>query len=314
MPFTTGRDLKEDILFRAGESATIIGWNSKAVDYLNRAYRALCAGASEYLPEFVDDWWWMRDTGTLILDPPQTGSVAVTKGSANITFAIGPTDSMVGRRLRIISHPDLFQVLTHTAGAAAAVLDTVYTGDTNAAAEYLAMKTEYALSSSVSFLISPMMAYREVNQIIGMTPERMDQIFPLSRLQTGAPIAFALENIRTVRFSHGGLRDGRSMRVDYRFKPTVSDLVDSPSSIPLVPLEFRHLLSDMALTYLFVDKNDDRAAASSASARSGLAAMVRMNRRNITKIDPRAGHIYARQGYRIDQLRPLRTESGHIIG
>lgn len=310
MPFASGRELKEDVLFRAGESLTVSSWNVRALDYLNRVYRSLCAGASEYLPEFVDDWWWMRSKTTLILEPALEGDVTVTKGSANITFGAAPADSLAGWRIRMEGGPDVFVVLTHVAAAAAAVLDTEFTGDTGTR-RYTAMKVDYALSSAVSSLVSPMISYRERGQIIGMTPERMDMLFPLSRLSAGAPMAFALEDSQLVRFSHGGLLNDRSMRIEYRYKPIVADITDSLASLPLVPIEYRHLLSDMALTYLFMDKNDDRAAASSAAAKSGLIAMVRENRRRMAKMDNTIGKIMPRGG---DHRGPLRTESGLIIG
>jgi hypothetical protein len=127
---------------------------------------------------------------------------------------------------------------------------------------------------------------------------------------------FALEDSQTVRFSHGGRTDGQSMRIDYRYRPIVDDLTDSTSSTPLVPAEWRHLLSDMALTYLLLDKNDDRSNAVALSARTGLAAMLKENRRRLTKMGGGAtGHIYPRQsGKYSDTDQVLRTESGLIIG
>jgi len=175
------------------------------------------------------------------------------------------------------------------------------------------MKVTYTLSASVASIVAPMVGFRDNPRIIGLSPERMDELYPMPELTTGIPEAFALENTQTVRFSHGGRTDGASMRVEYRYRPVVADLYDSVASVPLVPLEWRHLLADMALTYLLLDKNDDRSNAIALSARTGLAAMLKENRRRIPKMDTLTGHIFPRAST-MNTRSPLRTESGLIIG
>jgi hypothetical protein len=108
------------------------------------------------------------------------------------------------------------------------------------------------------------------------------------------------------------------MRVEYRFRKTVVDLAYSVSSFPLVPLEYRAVLADMALTYVWLDKNDDRSNAVALGARTGLAAMFKENRRKLSKMgSDTMGHIYPRQssapGFG-NSRGPLRTASGLIIG
>ena len=316
MPLSNARELKEDVLFRASEPLTGSGWNTKVIDYINRVYRTLSTGASEFLPEYVEDWWWMRQEASILLEPVyDTGTVAVIQGSTAITFSPAPADSQAGRRLRIKSGsapPDLFVIATHTAGAGPAVLDGAYTGETNVAASFDSMKVEYALSAAVQVLMSPIVAFQMPDRIFGVPPERMDELFPLVRLRPGIPQCFALEDERTVRFSHGGKTNGKQMRVEYRFRPFVTDLTDSISSIPLVPTQWMHVLSDMALVYVLLDKNDDRSNAAALGARTGLAAMLKENRRRNVKMDYLAGHIAPRAGGKAKG--PLRTESGLIIG
>jgi len=317
VPLANARELKEDVLFRASEPINgSSGWDSKVMDYINRVYRTLSTGASEFLPEYVEDWWWMRQDATLLLEPVYSvGTVAVVQGSAAITFTPAPADSQAGRRLRIKSGtapPDVFVIAAHTGGAGPATLDGNYTGETNALASFDSMKIEYALSSSVQVLMSPIVAFQMPDRIYGVPPERMDELFPLVRLRPGIPQAFALEDERTVRFSHGGKNDGKHMRVEYRFRPFVIDLTDSIGSIPLVPTQWMHVLSDMALVYVLLDKNDDRSNAAALGARTGLAAMLKENRRRNVKMDYLAGHIAPRQNSQ--SKGPLRTESGLIIG
>jgi hypothetical protein len=323
MPYTTAQDLVNDVLFRAGESqsAGASAFRTKALDYLNRVYRTLCAGASEFLPEGVTvaDWWWLRDSAVLTLLPITTaGTVDVTEGDDDIVFSSPPDVSVVDYRIRFDNHPELFKIATHTAMVGDATLDSPYTGESNSAIGYKLMKVEYALSVSVAALISPMIGYRGNCRINGISPEAMDRNFPLPELQPGVPTMFSLEDSQLVRFNFGGRTDGKSMRVEYRFRPTVTDLTDSGSSVPLVPLEYRHVLADMALPYLVRDKNDSRDQSCALSARAALQAMYNENVRRLKRMDLNIGHIFPRQGGRYGSPnlgeRPLRTDTGLIIG
>jgi hypothetical protein len=288
--------LKEDVLFRGSEALTGSKWDTRVVGYLNRVYRTLASGASEFLPEYIDDWWWLRSEAAMNLEPVKTGNASLTKNSASITFSAAVATSVAGWRLKIEGEPTVPLILTHTAGGTAATLDTAWPHDTNSSASYYLMKVEYTLSSSVQVIIGPMSIFHDPRRVIGVSPERMDELYPIANLTYGVPQAFSLEDEATVRFSHGGLLDGYPLRVEYRFRPKVVDLIDSPTSIPLVPAQWMHVLSDMALTYLLMDKNDDRANAIALSARTGLAAMLKENRKRNIKIDPLAGKIVTRPG------------------
>lgn len=314
--FENTKEIKEDVLQRGSESPTSSPYNDQVIRYINRVYRTLCSGASEFLPEYVDDWWWMRSSGILTILPTQLGALSVTQDSAAITFGIAPTVSVAGYKIKVDAHPEVFTIATHTALDTAATLDSVYTGPTSGAATYKLMKTSYPLAAAVNALMSPMIGYRGISKIVGVTPERMDDQYPLSALAPGVPQSFSLESDTTVRFSHGGLLNGQSMRVEYRYRPSVSELTDNTSSLPIVPLQWRHLLSDMALTYLLLDKNDDRSNAIALSARTGLAAMLKENRRRLTKMGgDYTGKIFPRQdAQHSNRIDLLRTSSGLIIG
>lgn len=316
MPYVNTQQIKEDVLFRASEeTGGASAYNSKVIDYLNRTYKTLASGASEFLPEYVDDWWWLRDRGVLTLEPVITdGTVALTQDSAAITFSSAPAQSVADWRIRFGNWGEVFKIATHTAGVAAATLDSPYTGPSDAANSYKLMKVTYQLDTAVSAVTGPMVGFRSNPKINGVSPERMDELYPFPDLSTGIPLAFALEDIQTVRFSHGGRTDGFKMRVEYPYRPHVTDLTDDSNSIPLVPTEWRHILADMALTYVFLDKNDDRSNAVALAARTGLAGMLKENRRRLVKMNKDTGHIYPRSHKLGQQRGVLRTESGLIIG
>lgn len=308
--------LINDALFRAGEIPGASEWDAKAVDYINREHRALCSGAHEFLPEYINDWWWMRSRGVITLAPVYTtGTVLVAQDSVGITFNPAPAISLAGRRFKVNNWGDQFQISAHIAASPNATLDSPYTGPASAAAAFRAMKMEYSLDVAVQALLSPVASFAENPQIMGLTPERMDTLFPIGRTTTGIPMAFCLETEQLIRFSHGGKTDGTSMRMEYNFRPSVTDLVNNSSSIPLVPLQYRHVLSDMTLVYIMFDKNDERATAVGTSARSTLGAMAKENTRRMVKMDNTVGKIMPRQNrIRRNMNNVLRTEGGLIIG
>lgn len=307
--------LVNDALFRAGEVPGASEWDAKAMDYINREYRALCSGAHEFLPEYMVDWWWMRARGVLTIKPIyNTGVVDVTTDNNVISFNPAPAASLAGYRFKIDDWGDQFQIVAHTALSASATLDSPFTGPTVVGTAFRAMKLEYTLDSAVQALLSPVASFAENPQIMGLTPERMDTLFPIGRYTSGIPLAFSLEDDQTIRFSHGGKTDGTSMRMEYNYRPVVADLVYSASNFPLVPLQYRHVLADMTLVYLMFDKNDDRATAIGTSARSTLGAMAKENSRRLVKMDGYVGKIMPRQGLQRRYNQLLRTESGLIIG
>lgn len=308
MPFVSTRDLKEDVLFRGSEPITGSDWDTKVIDYLNRCYSALCAGASEFLPEYVDDWWWMRAKGSFLLEPVNnTGGVTIAYGSQNGTFTVAPSTSMAGRRLRVTDCTELAVIETHTAGATAFTIDQPWTNDSVTAQSFMAMLTDYTLDVEVQAVLSPMVTYQSTNRIMGLSPERFDELNPATGLTSGIPTHFSLEDENRIRFNTGGRIDGQAMRIDYRYRPHVDLLEDTTLSIPLVPVQWRHVLCDMALTYLFLDKNDDRSNATALGARTNLGGMLKENRRRLTKIDASAGHITPR-------LAGLKTKLGPRLG
>lgn len=308
--------LVDDALFRAGEIPGSSEWDNKALDYITREYRALCAGASEFLPEHVADWWWMRASGVLTILPIYNfGSVSVVQDSDLATFSHLPTIDLTGRYIKVNEHPDIF--IIQEMNNEVATLDSPYTGPTSVVSAYEAAKLTYALNDNVSALLSPIRKFSDNPQIMGLSPERMDTLFPLGRNTfSGVPQAFCLEDEQTIRFSHGGRTDGVSMRMEYRYRPAVTDLIYDSTNIPLVPIQFRHVLADMALVYLYMDKNDDRLTVIGTSVRSALGAMVRENKRRLSRTDLNMGRIGPRGSHygHFPRDRLLRTESGLIIG
>ena len=302
MTLASTLQIRNDALFRAGEKTDgTSDLDAQSLIYLNRAYRALYMGGNEFDPSINEIWWWLKREDNIILDSViDTGTVNVTNNSNSITFTTAPTpvvDANVntGWFLKIDEHPDVFKISNHTTSSVTAIIDSVYTGKTNTAAKYKLMKLEYNLNSAAIKLIAPMVGYQSGQfKIFGMSLDRMESEYPLAQVQSGIPTKFADVDEDTIRFNkYASPTQGELIRIDYDYLLKPSDL-DDFSDPPLVPTQYRHILSDMTLFFLMADKGDTNAPAMSLQARSGIRAMAKENKDRWSKIG-RMGSIAYRQ-------------------
>ena len=318
---TTAADIIDDMLFRAGEPTDgTSDFNATALQYLNRAHLGLCRGGAELDPTISEDWWWLRKSppGKLTLEQSiTTGTVNVTNNSTAITFSSAPAASVATWFFSVEAEADVYRISAHTAGAAAATLDSVFTGTTAPTATYKLFKLEYDIAADVLRIISPMRVYRADYdyEITGMDLLVLDRRWPLALIEEGIPSAFAQADEDTVRVNrYAGSATGL-VRAEYDYLYRPSDLTDDASSIPAVPRQWRYVLADWGTFWLMLDKNDDRADAVGLAAKNGLKAMAMENRHKLGSVGGGAfGQIRPRQ----DEVRratgPLRTSSGLIIG
>lgn len=316
--FTSAKDLVEYVLDRAGEPTDgNSDFDAQALEELNRAYQAIVDGGQELDPDINEVWWWARSAtpGTITLQAAiETGTIAVANDSTAVTFSSAPAVSVAGWHFKADGHADVFRVSTHTAATTGAVLDSVYTGDTDAAVAYRVAKLEYDLDpSDFRSMVSPMRVYQDNRfRINGMEAEALDSEWPLDLQQKGIPRAFAMVGETKVRFSH---YVDTLVRLDYPYVVEPADLIDDASSIPIVPRQYRHMLADFALALLYEQKDDDRSAARLAAAQAGIRAMFREQRTRMLRQSDGIGVIRPRLRGRMSRGRPLlRTVGGHIIG
>lgn len=284
-------DLVADILFRSGEPTDgTSDFNQAALQYLNRAYQALWMGGTEVDPQLHETWWWLLTEAALIVEPLiNAGTVTTSNGSVNITFSSAPAASVAGYFFRGSSLPqETYKIATHTGGAAAATLDTQYLGTGGAGQTYTLFKMEHTLATDVLRLATPMRlsqsnaagtSYSPPGrnyQLLGLSNRELEENFPLAAVTAAAiPKFFAQVSENSVRLdSYTATR----IRADYYYLKRPADLTNSGSEEPVVPRQYRRLLADIALAFLFVDKNDNRAQAISTIAKAGVRAMALENR------------------------------------
>lgn len=320
--YTNTCDLKVDVLWRAGEPTDgTSDFDATVLVYLNRVYRTLCNGGAELMPDIQEDWWWLRKStpGILTLQPSYTtGTVTVTNNTTGIVFSTAPTFDADGWFLRVTGgNGDVFRIANHDASNVNATLDSEYTGESGDYA-FTLFKLEYDTAADLLRPISPMRSYRadRCYEVAGVDLVALDRDYPIALADSGIPDRFAQADQNTVRFNrYGGTTATELIRLEYDYLYVPDDLVATTTSIPVVPLFWRHVLSDWATFWLLMDKNDNRADAIGLAAKNGLRAMAIENRHKqgavgrglIGSIQPRQDELARSRG-------PLRTSSGLILG
>lgn len=291
-------DILDYILFKSGEKTDgTSDFDDVALEYLNTAYRKIWMGGMEFDPTINEDWTWLRDKNTLTLQTKiSTGTVSVTNNSASATLSATQATDLDDWFFKVDDHEDVFRVSAHTGGSAALTLDSVYTGDTNGTANYKVVKLEYALQSDVLHVLSPMQTQRSNGKLGRIDGIALQKIPPPHLIRAGVPENFAQVDESTVRFDR--YADSELVRIDYRYKKRPADLTDSGSEEPLVPLRHRHVIGNIALFDILVDKNDNRSDTVGLIAKQGLKAMALENRYRQSIKDGTFGKIYSR----IEQL------------
>lgn len=293
-------EILDYVLFHAGEQTDgTSDFEAQALIELNRAYRAIWMGGGEFVPEMNEPWLWLKKDppGVLtILPVVKAGSVAVVNNSASITFSIAPAASVAGYFFKTDDSRAAFRVVSHTGGATAATLDSVYTGDSNSAATFRVMKLEYDLATDLLRPISPFRVQAEgISEIEGIDLSALDTDYPLSNILAGCPDKFALVTETKLRFNaYGGEETTDYIRAEYDYLIRPADLTNSGSEEPLVPREHRQVLADLALFFVHSLKSDNRAEGTGLRAKSGLKAMQKDNQARLAQIGGQYGRLYPR--------------------
>jgi hypothetical protein len=317
--YTTSADLLDDILFRAREPTDgTSDLNAQAIVHLNRAYQGIWGGGSELDPNIHEKWWWLRkdDQGVLTLNPVHDdGTISVTNNSTTITFSSAPSTSMAGRHFKVNDHADVFVISSHTAETVGGVLESVYTGATNTAASYRAMHLDYDLATDLLHIRAPIIAYQDGRQEIDIIDlENLTRRWPLNERSSGVPRDASMIGQKKIRFSHyGGTSSTDLIKLDYEYTKEPSDLADN-STEPLVPRQYRKILADWALAFVLEDKSDDKSDKAIILAQQGLKAMAKEHRRILMFGSQEFARVKPRQRDLEQNISPLRTESGSIIG
>ncbi len=296
-------DLIDDVLFRIGEKTDgTSDFDATALQYINRAYQTIWSGGSEFDPTLNEDWWFLRKDppGTLVLDAAiTTGTISMTADSISVTFSTGPTPSVTGRFLLIAGDDDVFRITAHVGAETGATIDAAYTGSTDGAASYTLFSLDYSLASDVMRIVGPMRVFQTPTRtrlghnyfINGTGLGAMEAKYPVATVAVGIPSLFAEVADGKIRFNTYPSSTTK-VEYDYLYRPTA--LTDSGSEEPIIPLQWRRIISDVATFFLYLDKGDDRTDAASLVARAGVQALAVENRARMIGIGRKPGLVITR--------------------
>ena len=276
--FTTTNDLITDVLWRAFEQTDGSSqYADAALRYLNRAYRSLWTGGGEFMPGLPTNWWWMRAQGQILLQPPYiTGTVTVTNGSDVASLSDAPSYSLQGYHLLVEGGKAVYVITEHAASDVGLTLDTVYAED-DATDAFVAALIDYDLPTGCLKIIDPVVLHAQPGaEICGVDMSEMWRQYPLIMLAETPPTLFAPIDETSIRFN-SYMAD--TTRLDFFYLAQPDDLTTDPSSSPAMPINYRHVLADMACFFVLTDKEDQRAVAIGTQAKAGISAMMAENRK-----------------------------------
>ena len=215
---------------------------TKVAALINEIYRDI--GAK------YPNWWWLRKRSTIAtVNDITTGTVDVTNNSTGITFSSAPAPDLDGRVFLVTGNTldsgAVYRISAHTAGAAAATLDAVYTGATDTAASYHVYGDSYSLPTDLKDVLF-IKRYGFLPPLQMISPEEMQTIkqYDMSegKPQVAAVIDFATTGDPTTArrlVIHPYPDEIYRLELDYT-QSLNTEL--SSTTQPLIPDDYRQIL------------------------------------------------------------------------
>lgn len=244
-----GLDILTDVLFRGGENS--------GSDYEDACKR--------YIWRAYIDMLRVKPWTSALKDPPgvintldeETGTATITSGSASVTLAASIAVSMTGRKFKIDDESVVYRISAHTTGTTAITLDATYKEDSVTAGAFTIFEDEYDLASDC-LIPWRLWSRQHPNHIVHPVDEaNLHEHYP-NRTVTGMVERASIIGGRRIRISP---RPESAETLEYAYTPIPSefDYAGSDSGdTPIVALDERPIIADIALAWLMFDKNDPR--------------------------------------------------------
>lgn len=295
-------ELIRDVLFRAGEPVDVTSdFYDQVVGYLNRAEITLAAGGQEFEPTVQQAWRWHRspNPGVLIFQPPWVATVNAVHGSLTAEFLGIPPRDITGE-IFVTDIPAWPEAIN--AGGQIVTWDAPWVGPSGT---YVGQfwKMTYTLMPDVLRVLDPMRILlsgrgARTYEISAVDRLQMERHWSMRGQTPGVPEAYAVVGSGVIRLNRPA---SEIMRAEYEFMITPPILYDDPASVPKEPVEYRYTLADMALYYLFCDKDDNRRDNVGIQARNRVMSMRDREKAIEAQTASYYGQIFPRGGVGIRQ-------------
>lgn len=302
---TTANDIRLDALHESGELIDGTSeFHAKSLEYINHWHRKVLAGATELDLDCGDPWIWARspNPGVINVVPKVVVSTTIVSGATIGSFSVAPSVSYKDYFLQVEGTNEVYRITLHTASTTAFTLDSTYNEESVTTTSCDLFKLNYEISD-VLRLVSPMSVYRRQSiysegngQIDGIDPTSFDRDYPKYRILSGAPDKFTVlyqntdDGKHTIRFNRV---PQETTRIEYSYIPFPDDLASS--SIPLLPLEHRKLLSYACAYEILKNKNDDRKDEFRELTKASLAALIKAYRKTKSATQRDFGRLIPRR-------------------
>ncbi len=247
----TGQDILEYVLDIAGEKTDDTSeYLEQAKRYIQRAYWDVYSWAK---------WPWATKypPGVFQTVANVTGTATVTKGSASVTLGATIATSMADRKLLIDNEGIPYRILSHTAGTDAVTLDVPYTENTGSALGFTIYQDEYQLVTGANGAIRPYNFWfrnRPTDKIDFISKQEIENL-PWRNQSTTFIAKIAMITDDRVRI-RPWTEEAKTIEYEYaeRQSPLTFDGVVGTDT-PAVPVDDRHVIGDIAASFLLRQKN-----------------------------------------------------------
>lgn len=306
MGLITVPDLLNDALKKSGEKTDgTSDYLNDALGYMDTFHKSIIAGGNEFEVDMGEPWTWAKSKypGILTLNPPYiTGGVTLTLGSSAGIFTVPPITSQAGNFIHCSDTFEFYRVVSHTAGNPNFTLD----GPVNFSSgtyDFKSIQVDYDLSAAnILRQINPMVVYQQQTsdgdfegRITGLDLRTFQKKWPMFKMFLGVPTEFAVlyvaQGLVTVRMNKVA---SVPVRVEYEYIPLPVDLINDPSSIPLIPVSHREVLAYATAFSILTDKEDSKSQSFYTLTQNKLKSLVSANRKEFMQISKNRGRLVAR--------------------
>lgn len=190
------------------------------------------------------NWWWNRSLTTLqTVTKITTGTIAVTAGSATITFTSGPAATVATYRIKFTGFPEIYTVNAHIAATTTATLNVAFANATNSAIGYVLWKDYLQLPTDCkeTFLVQHQQ-YDQPMEPLGL--EDFRRMVATNPSKEGPPVYYTTDDFdsagkRKLRYWPSVSSSKYNIDVDYimAFSP-----LDTDGNEPIMPVHDRTVL------------------------------------------------------------------------
>ena len=282
--FDFPNDLLVDCLFRGDEPA------DSTSDFYAAAQRAVVRAHHEFVNRHP--WWFYRiyppgvfNTAARITNLTITATTVGTSVAATLSAAPAGSVSITGRKILPSGQPWFARVTAHTGGGTAVTLDSVPTSLAAGTATVI-VQDEYQLAADLGLFVDGL--WTEDGYYIELQPEeRIRKDWGDLPSPSWPPAAFCRLDQRRIRLSHYPIA---SKRVEFPYVAAPDDITATDTTTELtIPANWRWVVADGALYFLYLMKSDKRAASAKQDYERGIEECVSYHRRVMMGIGSHPG-------------------------